>query len=137
MTSAKQRCTNQNDRNFHNYGGRGIEFKFPSATAACEWIVENLPNVDRSMEVDRIDNDGHYEPGNLRLVPRSVNQANRRDTVLPEWNQDEWPYARTVVVRKLSSGMTREQIIEDARKAVRERRKNWRGIEARLASMTS
>ena len=34
-------------------------------------------------------------------------------------------------------GMTREQIIADAWKAVAEKRKNWRGIRDKLLSMTS
>jgi hypothetical protein len=36
----------------------------------------------------------------------------------------------------LSAGKSREEIIESARKAVQEKRKNWRNISARLESMT-
>ena len=93
--------------------------------------------ASRDMEIDRIDNDGNYEPGNLRWAPREKNQANRRLTVLPEWDPTEWPYARSVVTRKLSAGMTREQIIADAEKAVKEKRKGWRTIAQKLESMTS
>lgn len=136
LNAAKQRCTNPKNPRFSEYGGRGIEFRFPTPSAACAWIVENLEPLDRSLELDRIDTDGHYEPGNLRFVTRERNQANRRLTVLPNWDASQWPYARSVVTRKLSSGMSKEQILEEARTAVRERRKNWRSIEARLASLT-
>ncbi|MGN0955495.1 hypothetical protein, partial [Megasphaera sp.] len=57
-------------------------------------------------------------------------------TVLTEFHQEYWPYAKKTVLNKLSAGETREQIIQDAQKAVREKRKNWRGIQRRLASMT-
>ena len=88
------------------------------------------------MELDRIDTNGHYEPGNIRFVTRAENQANRRITVLSEFDQRYWPYARSVVIRKLSAGLTRSQIITDAETAVFEKRKNWRIISARLDFMT-
>lgn len=137
LTAAKQRCENPNAPHFHNYGGRGIQFNFPSVTEAGLWILENLGIPDRSLEIDRIDNNGHYEPGNLRFTTRKKNAANRRCVRIPEWDPSEWPYARAVVLRKMAAGMTREEIFEDARKAVREKRKNWRGIAAKLESMTS
>lgn len=55
--------------------------------------------------------------------------------MLSEFSQKYWPYSRSVVIRKLSKGMTREDIIADARQAVMERRKNWRIISARLDFM--
>ena len=55
--------------------------------------------------------------------------------MLSEFSQKYWPYSRSVVIRKLSGGMTREEIIADARKAVMRKRKNWRIISARLDFM--
>lgn len=86
--------------------------------------------------MDRIDNNGHYAPENIRFVPREKNLGNRRVTVLSEWDQEYWPYSRNVVTRMLSSGKTREEIIESAREAVRMKRKNWKLIDARLDFMT-
>lgn len=136
FTAAKQRCTNPKDPNYSNYGGRGIRFCFQSVNAACLYMIEANGLQSRDMELDRINTDGNYEPGNLRWVPRQTNQANRRLTILPNWNPQEWPYARSVVTRKLSQGLTREQIIEDAKKSVEEKRKGWRTIAERLASLT-
>ena len=136
LTAAKQRCTNPKDKGYPNYGARGIKFCFPSVKEAGLYLIETLGLPDRSMELDRIDSNGDYAPGNLRFVERETNQGNRRNTILSRFEQKYWPYAESVVVRKLSSGMTREQIIEDARKAVREKRKAWREIEKRLESMT-
>ena len=136
LTAAKGRCENPNDRQYHLYGGRGIRFCFPSVIQAGIWILKNVPNVRQEYEMDRIDNNGHYAPGNIRFVPREKNLGNRRVTVLSEWDQEYWPYSRNVVTRMLSSGKTREEIIESAREAVRMKRKNWKLIDARLDFMT-
>ena len=63
--------------------------------------------------------------------------ANRRNTILVEYRPEEWPYTEGVMRKKLREGYTREQIIEQARLAVKEKRKNWRRIERRLQFMTS
>ena len=136
LTAAKGRCENPNDRQYHLYGGRGIRFCFPSVIQAGIWILKNVPNVRQEYEMDRIDNNGHYAPENIRFVPREKNLGNRRVTVLSEWDQEYWPYSRNVVTRMLSSGKTREEIIESAREAVRMKRKNWKLIDARLDFMT-
>lgn len=145
MSEARARCRNPTTPSYHRYGGRGIEFRFPSVDAAVNWIERNLPNW-RSGEVDRANNDGHYEPGNLRVSTRKENVANRANTarvlwmgvliLVSEWREN--PYERSHTVMKyVRQGMTGEQIIEQARQAVREKRKNWRAIAARLASTTS
>ena len=136
FTAAKQRCENPKDAGYKNYGARGIRFDFPSVTDACLYMIGTFGIPDREMEIDRIDTNGGYAPGNLRFVGRKTNCANRRNTILSRYDPESWPYAKTTVIRKLSQGMSRDEIIRDAEKAVREKRKNWRGIQARLASMT-
>jgi hypothetical protein len=136
LTAAKQRCTNPKDRNYPNYGGRGIKFEFPSVTEAGLYLIRTFGLPSREMEIDRINNNGNYAPGNIRFATRRQNQANRRNTVLSEFHQKYWPYARSVVIKKLSQGMDRTGIIESAELAVKEKRKNWRLIEARLEFMT-
>lgn len=76
---AKQRCTNPNSGAFADYGGRGIEFRFPSVRAFAEWVLHNIgfrPTALHSL--DRIDNERHYEPGNLRWATRSEQARNKR-----------------------------------------------------------
>lgn len=135
LIAAKQRCENPSDPNYRNYGARGIRFCFTSVAAAGLYLIKEYGLPDRSLELDRIDTNGDYAPGNLRFVSRQENRANQRRTVLSEFSQEYWPYSYPVVVRKLSQGMTRDEIIEDAEKAVMERRKNWRIISARLDFM--
>lgn len=136
ITAQKQRCENPNDRNYPNYGARGIRFDFPSVTAAGLYLIETFGLPDRELEIDRIDNNGNYAPGNVRFVDRKTNCGNRRITVLSRFDQKNWPYSYTVVIRKLSQGLTRDEIIQDARKAVTEKRKHWPTISARLEFMT-
>lgn len=65
---------------FHRYGGRGIRMHGPWVDdyARFESDVEALlgPRPE-GMTIDRIDNDGHYEPGNLRWLPRAEQVKNK------------------------------------------------------------
>lgn len=75
--NAQSRCENKGNAGYLNYGGRGIEFRFRSFE---EFIAEvgPRPAPKKSYSLDRIDNDGHYEPGNVRWATRKEQNANRR-----------------------------------------------------------
>jgi hypothetical protein len=75
--SARSRCENPNDSGYARYGGRGIRMEFASALEYIEY-VRQLEGCARDKEIDRIDNNGHYAPGNLRFVSRSTNAMNTR-----------------------------------------------------------
>lgn len=70
---AKQRCTNPKHRRFARYGGRGIQFKFTSFES---WLNYMGPRPV-GYELDRINNDGHYEMGNVRWATQSIQQKNK------------------------------------------------------------
>jgi hypothetical protein len=71
---AKCRCNNPRHRNYKDYGGRGILFLF---TSFEEFYAELGPRPN-GRTLDRIENDGNYEPGNVRWATRSQQQYNRR-----------------------------------------------------------
>lgn len=82
VESIFQRCNNPNDRGYRNYGGRGVECRFPSKLSLFRYLL-SLHSAEewRGYEIDRIDNNGHYEPGNLRRATQAQNRQNRRRTV--------------------------------------------------------
>ncbi len=71
---AKRRCTNKNCAGYKNYGGRGIKFLFTS----FEEFFKELGPRPANRSLDRINNDGHYEPGNVRWATRSEQMKNQR-----------------------------------------------------------
>lgn len=81
LSACKNRCHNPKDRGYSNYGGRGIALYEPwrSDKAAFLRYVLTLDGWDQpNLELDRIDVNKGYEPGNLRFITKQANQANRR-----------------------------------------------------------
>jgi hypothetical protein len=74
----KRRCTNPDDEYYYNYGGRGIQNKFKSANEFVDYIINVLKVDPRGLEIDRINNNGNYEPGNIQFVTKKENCNNRR-----------------------------------------------------------
>lgn len=71
---ARWRCVNPRAHGFQNYGGRGIEFRFESFAQFLSELGPRPPG----MTLDRIDNDRHYEPGNVRWADWETQNNNRR-----------------------------------------------------------
>lgn len=78
----KDRCFNPNNKFYQYYGGRGINVykdwkddyvKFRT------WALNNGYKI--GLEIDRIDNNGNYEPDNCRWIPHRENLYNRNNTI--------------------------------------------------------
>ena len=69
------RCSNPTIKAFKYYGGRGI-------TVHPRWLnfenfLEDMGERPEALQIDRINNDGNYEPGNCRWVTPMENNHNR------------------------------------------------------------
>lgn len=85
-----QRCNNPNNQDYKHYGGRGIKL-------FAEWYefepfydyVSQLEHFgEKGYSLDRINNNGNYEPENVRWATAKEQARNKRNNILVEY-QDE------------------------------------------------
>lgn len=89
----KQRCYNKSSENYADYGGRGIIIcnEWLNSYEIFEnWAFENGYADDLS--IDRIDNDGNYEPKNCRWATMKVQANNKR----PKKRNAQWTIGNEV-----------------------------------------
>jgi hypothetical protein len=91
----RQRCHNPKNTHYASYGGRGISVcdRWRKSYAAFNEDMGRRPFL--GAQIDRIDNNGNYEPGNCRWATRKQNCRNQRKTrflayrgevrSMPEW----------------------------------------------------
>ena len=77
FASMKQRCTDFKRYNYPRYGGRGIKICFKSSDEFVDYVINVLQIDPRGLQIDRIDNDSNYEPGNIRFVTCKENCNNK------------------------------------------------------------
>lgn len=75
---AKNRCLNPTNAAFERYGGRGIRFSEAWKNDFAAFYAHIGPRPSPSHSLDRIENDGHYEPGNVRWATKHEQSLNRR-----------------------------------------------------------
>lgn len=90
FTSMSDRCKNTKARFYHRYGGRGIkicsewEHNFKKF---YDWAIQN--GWQEGLEIDRINNDGNYEPSNCRWATDKEECRNRSTNKIIEFNGEK------------------------------------------------
>lgn len=121
--SIKQRCYDKRQWSYRHYGARGI--------GLCDrWLDFNQFAADigeppLGLSFDRINNDGNYEPGNVRWVTAKVQANNTRRTVRAEWKGQLRPVSEIaemegvshkILCNRLHRGWTIERAVSQAPK---------------------
>ena len=76
--SMKQRCYNPNSAAYKNYGGRGIKV-CDKWLKSFEAFYDDMGTRPEGMSIDRINNDGNYEPSNCKWSTPKEQSSNRRN----------------------------------------------------------
>ena len=100
----KERCYNKKCKSYKNYGGRGIKMCKEwedNPKAFADWAVSN--GYEKSLTLDRINNNGDYCPENCRWVTRKEQQRNRRVNVLLSLNGETHVLADWAVILGVSA----------------------------------
>ena len=102
----RKRCTNPNQKHYHRYGGRGITVceEWQSFELFYKWAMAN--GYQDNLTIDRIDNNGNYEPNNCRWSTQKEQQNNRSTNKLITFdgetlNLTQWSEKTGISYRKL------------------------------------
>lgn len=76
--NAKYRCDNPRSRQWANYGGRGIRMCERWRESFEAFLLDVGPRPSGGHSLDRIDNSGNYEPGNVRWATATEQRNNTR-----------------------------------------------------------
>lgn len=119
----KSRCNNPNNASYERYGGRGItvcdEWE-NSFEAFYEWSMAN--GYKKGLSIDRIDNDGNYEPANCRwaTAKEQCNNTSRNrhleafgeNHTIAEWSRITGINVETLYCRIQIQGLEGEDVLQ-------------------------
>ena len=120
----KQRCGNPNCDDYKYYGGRGITYDPTFET--FEGFLAGMPDgYNERMEIDRINTNGNYVPGNMRWATRVHQMRNTRRTLVAKRDNgelvsyaqlgEETGLSRGTISKRIYRGETLEQAMRPAR----------------------
>lgn len=123
ILNMRKRCYNPKNKGYKNYGGRGIKVcqEWMKLENFFNWAIRN--GYESHLTIDRIDNNGNYEPSNCRWVTKKEQNQNTRDNInITAWNEtkcvSEWVRDKrcqvgsyTAILYRIKIGCTPEEAI--------------------------
>ena len=106
----KQRCSNIKNKDYLNYGGRGITVcpewtdKLNGFINFRDWSLSN--GYADNLQIDRKNNDGNYEPNNCQWLTKIKNRLKQRRTKL------SLKIANEIIELYIMEGWTQKQLVE-------------------------
>lgn len=116
----KSRCSNAARVAYSRYGGRGISVCERWANSFPDFLADMGPRPSPDHSLDRIDNDGNYEPGNCRWATKKEQMRNTANTVRVSVRGEivalidaceQFGVRRSIVDSRLRKGWTPEQAL--------------------------
>lgn len=110
----RTRCYNNDHKSFQYYGMRGI-------TVKNQWVDDFIPFRDyiltylgarptKSHTLDRINNDGNYEPGNLKWSIAKEQANNRINNVVLEYDGQKNTIAQWAEIKRMTDAALRSRL---------------------------
>lgn len=120
----KERCVNPRENRYEDYGGRGIAVCDRWLHSFQYFLADMGPRPSPKHSIDRIDNDGNYEPGNCRWATKAEQAVNARSNVnitasgktlcAAEWGR-RIGIDKGTLYRRVRTGRTPKDILAPAR----------------------
>lgn len=117
--SMKERCGRPKHPHYHRYGGRGISVckEWEDFIQFRDWAVSN--GYSDALTIDRINNDGNYEPSNCRWVTMKEQHNNTSQNRIVEYRGGKYTISQLSDLSGVKYSTLRERInygwsVEDA-----------------------
>ena len=115
----RKRCNSVTSSGYAQYGGRGIAIcaEWDDYAVFRSWAHAN--GYQDNLSIERIDNDGSYEPANCRWANKKSQARNRRSTAWVEWRGErlslaEWADRTGIKVATLAFRLKKGWDVERA-----------------------
>jgi hypothetical protein len=119
---AQDRCYRATSPFYHRYGGRGIGMCDRWRESFETFLADMGPKPSAQHSIDRVDNDGHYEPGNCRWATKKEQARNQSSNRLLTYQGETMPMAAwaervgrssSTVSARLQKGWTVERALTE------------------------